>query len=50
MDPLSEEEQKKIINSPPKGTLAVMLVFAAIFLLAWLLTYFGRFLGHGSVS
>lgn len=50
METPSEEEKQKILNSPPKGTLAVMLVFGVVFLLAWLLMYFGRFLPHGPVS
>ena len=50
MSPLSEEEQKKIMEGPPWGTLVLMLVFGALFALAWLVMYFGRFLPHGAVS
>lgn len=44
------EEEKRILESPPRGTYAIMLIFAAVFTLAWLLLYFGRFLAHGPVS
>ncbi len=47
---LSEEEQKKILHSPPIGTLAVMVVYGAIMAAAWLALYFGRFLAHGPVN
>jgi hypothetical protein len=50
MSSLTEEEKKKIMEGPPKGTLALMLVFGALFALAWLTMYFGRFLPHGAVS
>jgi len=50
MEQLSEEEQQKILESPPKGTLAVILVYAAIFIVTWLFMYFGRFLAHGPVN
>lgn len=50
MSQLSEEQQRKIMEAPPKGTLAVILVFGAIFTVAWLLMFFGRFLPHGPVS
>jgi hypothetical protein len=48
--PLSEEEQKKIMHSPPRGTLAVMIVYGIVMGLAWLGLYFGRFLAHGPVN
>jgi hypothetical protein len=50
MSSLTEEEKKKIMESPPRGTLALMLVFGVLFALAWLAMYFGRFLPHGAVS
>ena len=50
MNQLSEEEQRKIMESPPKGTLAIVLLFGAIFTSAWLLMFFARFLPHGPVN
>ncbi|MGD2073608.1 MAG: hypothetical protein PVI91_00270 [Gammaproteobacteria bacterium] len=50
MEELSEEEQKRIMQSLPKGTFAVMLIYGLIMTLAWLALYFGRFLAHGPVS
>ena len=47
---LSEEEQKRIMHSPPTGTLAVMIAYGVIMALAWLGLYFGRFLAHGPVN
>jgi hypothetical protein len=47
---LSDEEKNRIMNRPPTGTLAVMVVYGAIMALAWLALYFGRFLAHGPVS
>ena len=47
---LSEEERKRILHSPPFGTLAVMVVYGVIMAAAWLALYFGRFLTHGPVN
>ncbi len=48
--PLSEEEQKKILESPPKGTWFLIMIIGLIFTLAWLYMYFGLFLGRGPVA
>jgi hypothetical protein len=50
MTPLSEEEQRRILESPPKGTFAIIMVYAAIMGAAWVALYFGRFLAHGPVT
>lgn len=50
MPPLTEEERKQVMERPPWGTLALMLVFGVLFTLAWLAMYFERFLPHGTVS
>jgi hypothetical protein len=50
MAPLSEDEQRRIIESPPKGTFAIIMVYAVIMAAAWLALYFGRFLAHGPVT
>jgi hypothetical protein len=50
MSDLSPEEERRILESPPKGTFAVIVIYIAIFMAAWLFLYFGRFLAHGGVS
>ncbi len=50
MADLSEEEQKRIMESPPKGTFAIIAIYAGVFTVAWLFLYFVRFLGHGPVN
>jgi hypothetical protein len=50
MTELSEEEQKRIMEAPPRGTLAIFVIFGGLFTVAWLALYFVRFLGHGPVS
>jgi hypothetical protein len=47
---LSEEEQKKILTSAPRGTWAILLVFGLLFTVGWLAMYFGLFLARGTVS
>ena len=50
MSDLSPEEERRIIESPPKGTFALIIVYGVILITAWLLLYFGRFMAHGPVS
>lgn len=50
MSELTPEEEKRILESPPKGTFVVLLLFGLVFTAAWLLMYFGRFLAHGPVN
>ena len=50
MNQLTQEEEQKILNSAPVGTMAILLVFAAIFMGGWLFMYFVLFLRHGPVS
>ena len=50
MAELSEEEQKAILESPPKGTWAVLLVIGLAMLAGWLYMFFGVFMSHGPVS
>jgi hypothetical protein len=47
---LSPEEEQEILTGPPKGTFALLVVFAAVFVVAWLLLYFGRYLSIGPIS
>jgi Cytochrome c oxidase subunit IIa family len=50
MTRLSTEQEKKILESPPKGTWALMLLLTAGFVVCWLVMYFGFFLAHGPVD
>jgi hypothetical protein len=50
MNKLSPEEEKAILESPPKGTFAIIVVYALVFGAAWLALYFGRFMAHGPVN
>ena len=49
MNQLTPEQEKEALHSAPKGTLALLLVFAAVFMGAWLVMYFAMFLHHGPV-
>lgn len=48
--PLNEDEEKIILNSSPKGTFLIILIFGFVFTAVWLVLYFGRFMAHGPVS
>jgi hypothetical protein len=50
-DPLrvSEAEEHDILNSSPRGTYAVLVVYAILFALLWLYFWFGLFLPAGPV-
>lgn len=50
MSQLTPEEEEKILHSAPKGTFALLLVFAAIFMGGWLYMYLLMFLKHGPVN
>ncbi len=50
MQTLDEDEQKKIIDSPPVGTWILMLTVGSGFVIGWLFIYYGVFLPRGSVS
>ena len=50
MSNLTPQEEEQILNSAPKGTMALLLVFAAMFFGAWLFMYFALFLAHGPVN
>jgi hypothetical protein len=50
MAEVSEEEERRILQSAPKGTFALLLVYALIFMAGWLFLFFVRFLGHGVVN
>jgi hypothetical protein len=50
MSRLTREEQQAILASQPKGTFALLLVFAVLFMAGWLLLYFARYMAIGPVS
>jgi hypothetical protein len=47
---LSEDEERRILESPPRGTLAVLLVYALTFMAGWFFLFVVRFLGRGVVN
>jgi len=47
---LSREDEQEILASPPRGTFALLVVFAVLFVACWLLLYFGRYMVLGPVS
>lgn len=50
MKEISEEERKKILESAPIGTLALMLVVGASMVVAWLFLYYGVFSPRGIIN
>ena len=50
MSQLSEEERQKILESPPVGTLALMLIVAGAMVAAWLFLYYGVFIPRGGIN
>lgn len=47
---LSEEERKKILESSPVGTWALMLLVSSGMVIAWLFLYYGVFLPRGIIN
>lgn len=47
---LSEDEQIKILESSPRGTWAILGIYAVIFTLSWLYFWFGLFVNYGPVK
>ena len=50
MSELSEEERKKILESSPVGTWALMLMVGASMVIGWLFLYYGVFLPRGILN
>jgi hypothetical protein len=50
MTELSEDEQRRILEAPPRGTWALILVVGIAMLLGWLYFFFGLFMSHGPVA
>jgi len=49
MSQLTPEEEKAIAESP-KGTWAILLIYAAFMVAGWCYMFFGYFLPHGAVQ
>jgi len=47
VEQLTEEERKRILESPPMGTFALMSVVLGGMVIAWLFLYYGVFLPRG---
>lgn len=45
-----EEQDLSVLPAHPVGTLAIVLIFAALFALGWLALYFGLFVPRGTPS
>ena len=50
MSQSTPEEEKQAIDSSPKGTFALLLLFAALMVAGWAFLFFFRFLAHGPVN
>ena len=50
MSKLTEEEEKAILNSAPKGTFALLLAVMLFFVAGWAAMYFMVFLARGPIS
>ena len=47
---LTEEEQQRILESPPRGTWAIILLIGLALLAGWLFFFFEIFMSHGPVN
>ena len=50
MNQLTPEEEKKILDSPPVGTFALMLLVGALIAAGWAYMFFGMFLENGPIN
>ena len=50
MNQISPEEEQKILDSPPVGTFALMVLVGALIFIGWVYMFFGIFLEHGPVN
>lgn len=49
MSQLSDEERKKILETPPKGTWILLLLVGGSMVVAWLFLYYGVFVPRGAI-
>jgi len=47
MKELTEAEKKEILESSPKGTWAMLLIYAVLFTAGWLYFWYGLYLPRG---
>ena len=47
MNQLTDEEKKKILESPPRGTWAILAIYAVLFVVGWLYFWFGLYIPRG---
>lgn len=47
---MTEEEQKQAMEAPPKGTFAMMMIYALVFTAAWALFHYGILIPRGPVN
>jgi hypothetical protein len=47
---MSEEERKRILESSPVGTFALMAVVLGSMVIAWMFLYFGVFIPRGIID
>ncbi len=50
MTEISDQERKKILESAPVGTWALMLIVGVGMVLAWLFLYYGVFIPRGIIN
>ena len=50
MSELTEDEQQRILEAPPRGTLATILPIGLALLAGWLYFFFNLFMSHGPVN
>lgn len=50
MTEMTEEERQRIMESPPKGTWAIILILGVAMLAGWLYFFFGLWMSHGPVN
>ena len=50
MADLTEDEQRQILESPPNGTLAIVLLIGIALLAGWLYFFFDIFMSQGPVN
>ncbi len=50
MEQISEEERKKILESSPVGTFALLSAVIGGMVIAWLFLYYGVFIPRGAIN
>lgn len=50
MSDMSDEQQRRLLEEPPRGTWALILVVGFAMLAGWLYFFFGLFMSHGPVN